>query len=227
MEKAPPKSTKWLSMREASELLGISASTLRRWSDRHTIPSSKTPGGHRRYDREDIERLAQQLASPSVPALAAASYSAPSLDWHVPKEHLSVQPWHAHLAPPYDTGSTMRALGQRVLGLLIQYITRSQDDARLLEEAQEVGARHGVLTARYGASLREAVEAFTFFRKTFSQTSLQIPQVSHSSDSAEIVRLAHRIGQFMDRVLLGLVFGYETEQANHPSEPTNGPTSNG
>ena len=191
------------------------------------IPSSKTPGGHRRYNREDIKRLSQQLTSHSIPALTATSYSVPSLDWHISAEHLSVQPWRAHLAPPYDTGSTMRALGQRVLGLLIQYITRSQDDARFLEEAQDIGARHGVLAARYGASLREAVEAFTFFRKTFSQTSLQIPQVSHSSDSAEIVRLAQRIGQFMDRVLLGLVFGYETEQANLPSEPTSGPTSNG
>ena len=135
MEKVPPKPTERLSMREASGFLGISASTLRRWSDRHMIPSSKTPGGHRRYDREDIERLAQQLTSHSIPALTATSYSVPSPDWHISAEYLSVQPWHAHLAPPYDTGSTMRALGQRILGLLIQYITRSQDDPRFLEEA--------------------------------------------------------------------------------------------
>jgi len=216
------KPPKWLSIREASALLRISASTLRRWSDKYTIPSSKTPGGHRRYDRDAIEKLAEQLGNPSIPAQTVASPSIPLPNCHVPEECLGVQPWRAHLAPPDDTENTMRALGQRVLGLLIQYITRDQDDPRFLDEAHELGARHGMHAARYGASLLEAIEAFTFFRNTFSQISLQIPQVSHGRDCAEIVRFTTRIGQFMDKILLGLVFGYETKRGTRPRDRKRG-----
>ncbi|HLE82525.1 MAG TPA: helix-turn-helix domain-containing protein, partial [Dehalococcoidia bacterium] len=59
----PPAGETWLSIREASRLLGVSSSTLRRWSDRKLIAVSVTPGGHRRYTRASIEELRQRLGS--------------------------------------------------------------------------------------------------------------------------------------------------------------------
>ena len=48
---------RWLSMGEVCQLLEVNESTLRQWADRRLIRSFRTPGGHRRFSREDISSL--------------------------------------------------------------------------------------------------------------------------------------------------------------------------
>ena len=43
-----------LSISEAAYLLGVSTDTLRRWEKEGKISSTRTEGGHRRYDLTDI-----------------------------------------------------------------------------------------------------------------------------------------------------------------------------
>lgn len=43
-------------IKEASDILGVSISTLRRWEKEGKITSSKTSGGHRRYSIEDLAK---------------------------------------------------------------------------------------------------------------------------------------------------------------------------
>src|SRR5450756_2838768 len=47
----------WLRVRQASELLGVSVSTLRRWADSGKVASLRTPGGQRRFSRDDLAAL--------------------------------------------------------------------------------------------------------------------------------------------------------------------------
>jgi excisionase family DNA binding protein len=54
----PP--TAWLSLGPASQLLGVDPGTLRRWADDGRIAVYTTPGGHRRFDRRALERLATE-----------------------------------------------------------------------------------------------------------------------------------------------------------------------
>lgn len=50
----------WLSLGPASQLLGVDPGTLRRWADDGRIEAYTTPGGHRRFDRRALERLASE-----------------------------------------------------------------------------------------------------------------------------------------------------------------------
>ena len=50
----------WLSIDAACKLLGVDQSTLRRWSDSGKIPVFRTPGGHRRYNEEDLRALVRE-----------------------------------------------------------------------------------------------------------------------------------------------------------------------
>ena len=43
-----------LSIKEASEFLGVSIDTLRRWERTGKITSFRTEGGHRRYEKKDL-----------------------------------------------------------------------------------------------------------------------------------------------------------------------------
>lgn len=47
-----------LTTREAAALLGVYISTARRWADEGRLPHTLTPGGHRRFDRYDLEAWA-------------------------------------------------------------------------------------------------------------------------------------------------------------------------
>ena len=51
----------YLTRGELAELFGVSPHTVTRWAKEGRLPSMLTPGGHRRYPREAVERLAQEL----------------------------------------------------------------------------------------------------------------------------------------------------------------------
>ena len=59
-------SQRFLNVSEAAEFLGVSAASLRKWSDQGLVPVYRTPGGQRRYAPEDLEEF---LASMRQPAL--------------------------------------------------------------------------------------------------------------------------------------------------------------
>lgn len=47
----------WLTLQEAARLLGVHQNTLRRWADAGYVRVHRTPGGHRRFERAQIEQL--------------------------------------------------------------------------------------------------------------------------------------------------------------------------
>jgi excisionase family DNA binding protein len=47
--------SEWLTLGQAARFLGVAQSTIRKWTDAQRIPAFKTPGGHRRYRRTDLE----------------------------------------------------------------------------------------------------------------------------------------------------------------------------
>jgi len=47
----------WLRLGEAAAELGVSLNTLRRWSDAGRLTCYRSPGGHRRYRRSDVDSL--------------------------------------------------------------------------------------------------------------------------------------------------------------------------
>ena len=65
----------WLRLGDTAALLGVSLNTLRRWSDAGKIVSYRSPGGHRRFKRSDVEKLLAGQAT----AVTDSHVSAPSV----------------------------------------------------------------------------------------------------------------------------------------------------
>lgn len=56
---------------EASKILGVGATSVKRWADAGILTCVKTAGGHRRFRLEEVERLIDAQRSPKAPANAA------------------------------------------------------------------------------------------------------------------------------------------------------------
>ena len=191
--------TEWLTLSEAADELGVHPSTLRRWTDEGRVPARRTPGGHRRYAKADIDGYAATTREHPD----GGAESLPSSDLH------------------YDWGNRfeeeeiaeMRHLGQRLLGLMIQYISMPEEGGRFLQEGRAIGRRYGAESATTGMALLTLMEAFIFFRSYFTNMTVQQPNFPRSRDPEEMVRLFQRIDRYMNEVLLGTVEGY-TEHAS-------------
>lgn len=215
--------TEWLSLSEASELIGVHPSTLRRWADAGTIPCTRTPGSHRRFRRVVLDRYLADKGQATPDRLSGKSEMMPAeaLDTEgMDIEAMMRREWHAPFVKAEVVGR-MRELGQRLLGLLIQYLTRREEDERFLREGHEIGYDYGHESYAAHVELLDAVEAFLYFRTNFSQTASQLPTTSRPTDRQDSLRLYQRIDRFMNAVLLGLIAAYEEARGFVSAEGVN------
>jgi excisionase family DNA binding protein len=49
-----------MTLGQAAKYLGVAQSTIRKWSDQGRLPAFYTPGGHRRYRRNDLETFLER-----------------------------------------------------------------------------------------------------------------------------------------------------------------------
>ena len=59
---------RFLNVSEAAAFLGVSAASLRKWSDQGLVPVYRTPGGQRRYSPPDLEEFLASMRQPNVSA---------------------------------------------------------------------------------------------------------------------------------------------------------------
>lgn len=69
MTALPKENTKLLSLSQAAKHLGVSIDTVRRWDKKGKLQGIRTPGGHRRFAIEELNRI----KSPTTPALRGTS----------------------------------------------------------------------------------------------------------------------------------------------------------
>jgi excisionase family DNA binding protein len=62
---SPPHTSRPLGLTtsQAAAYLGVSAHSIRRWSDTGHLHSYRTPGGQRRFDREQLQAFVRTLRS--------------------------------------------------------------------------------------------------------------------------------------------------------------------
>jgi excisionase family DNA binding protein len=60
------QSQRFLNVSDAADFLGVSAASLRKWSDQGLVPVYRTPGGQRRYSPGDLEEFLASMRQPSA-----------------------------------------------------------------------------------------------------------------------------------------------------------------
>jgi len=58
--------SRYLTSAPVAERLGVSVKTVSRWANEGRLAHQRTLGGHRRYDPDQIDRLARELTMPAA-----------------------------------------------------------------------------------------------------------------------------------------------------------------
>jgi excisionase family DNA binding protein len=198
----------WLSIREACAFLGVDQSTLRRWTNDGRVPVFKTPGGHRRYAREDLRALVvgnPRKASKSRVSrqeLTSRTLSAYQDDY---LKAAREQKWFRAFGA--TSQEEHRLIGRRLVDLAIRYAaTPGQGDerAQLLDEGREIGVHYGVSSAQAGLSTSETIEVFLYFRYPVVKALLDVIE-KEGLPARRASRLFIGIDDFIDEVLVAMI----------------------
>lgn len=211
--------SEWVGLKEACRILGVHETTLRRWTDQGLISAFRTPGGHRRYLRQELLAFLERgralaLQAPAEP-LERLQQRALAEAHQMLAQRLVSEPWTPRYEPvrPFK-----RANGRRLLGLLIQYAARGEQEQAYLQAARAIMRQYGQEALRLGLSIPETARAVLTFRQVIMDA------VAHSLDrppahDPEGWRVMGRAGLFFDELLVATLEGYLQGGAPGEAQP--------
>ncbi len=186
--------THWLSLGDACRLLDVSQAALRQWADDGFLRVYRTPGGHRRFLRDDLEAFTDGNPSPQDAKHQELEGSVlRRIRRQLHQETAASQPWYRSVET--QGRDRMRLFGRRLLSILVRQPMSRQQRQEALEEVYLLGREYGTEMVDRGVTLQQTVEAFIFFRTTVLDSAM--------SDSWG------RILELADRALLGLTESYQ------------------
>ena len=188
-----------MSLGEVCRALEINEATLRQWADRGRLPVYRTPGGHRRFLREDVEALMSANGGVAAAESDPEDLALQRIRRKLSRTDLSEQPWLQSFQA--EGRDRMRLFGRRLLSLLLRdnLQGRSRRRGETLSETHMLGNEYGSEMAARGVPLTDSVQAFLFFR----QAVVEAVQPERLRQVVEI----------SDGVLVGLVDAYNTRLA--------------
>lgn len=209
MARSTSQEPDWVGLSEASQVLGVSPATLRRWSDAGRVRVFTTPGGHRRFSRSALERLlpSDHSRRPSIggsgltPSRIARTYRRAS------READPELPWVLTLTD--EQRILFRERGHLLAASLLQHLDATQPASARhhLMTASASAAEYGAMAAGLGLSLSQTVEGFLRFRAPFHQ-ELAVATRRNGFDTAETTDLLVAAEQAMDELLVATMTGH-------------------
>ena len=187
--------SQWLSLRDACRLLDVSNTTLRQWADNGYLRVYRTPGGHRRILRDDVDTFANasELAQELGRGDAIEGSALRKIRRSLSRNDVLQQPWYQSVE---EEGKVrMRLFGRRLLSLLLQEAGSRRRRQELLEEARLLGREYGTEMSERGVTLKDTIEAFVFFRT-------MVLDSTNPGTWGRIIEAA-------DKVLVGMAASYE------------------
>ncbi len=114
--------------------------------------------------------------------------------------------WMQSLDAP--TRQQSRETGQRLLGLLLQYLVGTTPEDLLWQEVGYIARGYAILIRKSGLSLTAATQATLFFRDVLTQSTAYYPHL-HEHGPDQQVELIRKLSRFMNEIQLVITGVYE------------------
>jgi excisionase family DNA binding protein len=211
----PPRDAReWLSLGPASRLIGVDPDTLRRWADAGRLPTFLTPGGHRRFERRDLERvLLTRRPAPQRRKLADLGATPDRLHRAYARSYAAVD-GRARVGMEFDDPQreAFRADGRRLVTALLAYLDAAPSRRPHWERQAAAAVRStGARLAAHGAPANEAAATFIAARRPFLAELATLGR-RRSLDVAALTTLYDEAVGLLDRLLLQLLDAFATPQ---------------
>jgi excisionase family DNA binding protein len=202
--------TEWLSLQQAAKVLGIHPATLRTWANRGRIASQRTPGGHRRFSRADLQTWleSQHRHEPEVELLVQNALGRMRME--MGHAQASQAAWLTHFDEPMR--QRYRETGRQLLGLLLRFISSPDHRAEALAQACEIGQKYAVISRENGLTLADAVRAVLFFHNSLTDSVVQMASSLGSMDGVNWSVTHRQVTNFVNDVLVAMVEAYTGEE---------------
>jgi len=199
--------TQWLTLKEASEFLGIHFTTLRTWADNGDIQVFRTPGGHRRFSSADLRRFLENRVdrSDSFHQDAVIEDAIEHVQKELERMPSEKMQWHYQLTD--EATIARRNRGQQLFALALSFVMKPAQRERILAEGCRLGFEYGYEAHSNKVNLVESGRAVRFFRNQL----IQAVRATGSPDllDADDLRIQQQIDLFLDEVLYAVLEGYE------------------
>ncbi len=199
----------WLGVQEASDMLGVSPATLRRWSAAGKVRAFTTPGGHRRYAESTIRQLLGRAAGPET-ADDGLGESMDRVGWLIQQHLAPVCAGLSWLPAVSEEGREVLAFaGTALVEGLLGYVDAGNEHAceSSIRPAVEAAALHGRIAAQHDGDLGETLEAFHRVRGRLVDDLADLA-CSAGLDTPQATRILVRANDGVDRLIVALVDAY-------------------
>lgn len=207
--RAKPRTTgrQWIGLNAASNRLGVSPTTLRRWADAGIVRAFVTPGGHRRFDPDSVRALLP--GSEGRPTMEQMGETPERISRAYRRAGHDDQPdWVSALDETQRTAFREHGMGiARELLAAIDAPTES-DRAGHIAAASAVAAQYGIVAAQRGLSVATTVQTFLKFRRPFMLEMLNLAR-RRGLDTSATTQLVASAGDATDELLVATIRAYE------------------
>jgi excisionase family DNA binding protein len=201
----------WVSLTEARALLGVSASTIRRWADTGLVRTFVTPGGHRRFSRAGLETLLPERPArrPSLVALGETPSRMARGYRRASTQDPSRIPWVAELDDARR--ERFRAYGRDIVSALMAALDATDPAMRAerLRAAEDVCGEYGAIAAAEGLGAPMTAELFLRFRRPFV-AELAAVAARRELNAAQTAMLLGEANGALDGLLLATLRSWES-----------------
>ncbi len=209
----PPNLTKpeWLTLTQTAKLLGVHPGTLRVWANKGEIPVHRTKGGHRRFNRAEIELWQQTQEQSRMLDLDSLIQSAiRTTRLHVSEGRLEKEGWYNKLDD--EAREQYRLAGRHLYQGLLNYLNTS--DVSDFGEAHGLGYEYALRARRYQLNLIEAAQAFYFFRNMLTEAMLAVYENAAVRSPAAWSEMFRKTTVFTDQIMIALLETFQAYECN-------------
>lgn len=202
--------SEWVSLGEAAQIIGVHPATIRNWAERGELPFRRTPGGHRRFRRADLEQwLAMHRIAPPIEAQVLVQSALGRARLEIgDREKLLQHPWYQRLSP--EARETMRRQGLRLMDALIDHLANPTSAAGI-QVAQDVGTHYGLVLKGQGMSLSQALQGYFYFVDFLIEAVVQLAETNTARPAATWGETLRQVNQFTRATLISMIGVYERE----------------
>jgi excisionase family DNA binding protein len=195
---------------DACQILNVSETALRQWTDEGKIKAFVTPGGHRRYAVADLKKfMSSPLKVVGIRDLVVELEDAANSLRDTAMTSLHGKEWYARLEP--EARHRLAGLGRSMLQVIIKYANEPGRRDETIGLARDVGQDFGRTLATLGLPLTDSVEAFLLHRDPILNAATHL--MKKGTLTGRFVEAIPLMAQVMDEALVSLVAAHQQQRA--------------